>query len=474
MDPTTPGVLSECVNFIPYNNGMQGAPVGQTANDVPALAAECRGAAVVTKLDASRRIIAGTQTHLYQLISGAWTDISKAGSYVGGADSRWSFCQFGDSTIAANGVEAIQESTTGDFATIATAPIAQIVFAVGSFVMALATVDGTYGDQPDRWWCCGTYDPTTWTPSLTTLATTGRLVSTPGPILAGGRLGEYAVVYKQKAVYLGQYVGAPEVWSFQEVPGGEAGCVGKDAWCDVGSAHFFVGTDNLYAFDGTRPVPVGVGEVRDWFFSNSNPIYLYKTQCVFDRKTNAVWIFYPSLTSTVCDSALVHHLGTKQWGRVTITVEEALDYIAAGTTIDGLDSISATIDGLSGYSFDSQYWLSGGRSLSVFNASHQLQLLTGNTVTSGFTTGDIGDDEAVTLLRKVRIRFAPGCTPAATVQMFSKMESGAGLTNGPSGTLQDGKFDVLQSARFHRMAVNFTGPVRVLAAGVETKQQGNA
>lgn len=472
-DPTTPGALIECINFIPYNNGMMGAPTGQTPTDAPVLAAECRGATVVTKLDASRRIIAGTQTKLYELAGGTWSDVSKAGSYVGGTDSRWSFTQFGDTTIAANGVEAIQQSSSGAFATIATAPIADIVFAVGSFVMALGTEDATYGNQPDRWWCSATYDATSWTPSLTTLATTGRLVSAPGPILAGGRLGEYAIVYKQRSIYIGQFVGAPEVWSFTQVPGGEAGCVGKEAWCEANGVHVFVGADNIYAFDGTRPVPIGTGEVRDWFFANSNPNYLYKTKCVFDRRTNAVWIFYPSLTSTVCDQVLVHHLGTKQWGCATLTVEAVLDYTASGTTITGLDAISATIDGLSAYSFDSSYWLAGGRSLSIVNASHQLQLMTGNTTTSGCTTGDVGDDEAVTLLSKLRVRFAPGYVPAATVQMFSKMTEGDGLTNGVSGTLADGKFDVLQSARFHRMALSFTGPVRVLSVGAETKIQGN-
>lgn len=474
-DPTTPGVITDCINFVPYRNGMMGAPTGQTPTDVPALAAQCRGAAVVTKLDATRRIFAGTQTKLYELSAGSWSDVSKAGSYVGGTDSRWSITQFGDTTVAANGVEAIQSTSSGSFASIATAPIAEIVFSVGAFVMALNTIDGTYGTQQDRWWCCGSYDVSTWTPSTTTLATTGRLVSTPGPILAGGRLGEYAVVYKQRAVYLGQYVGAPEVWSFTQVPGGEAGCVGKEAWCDVGNAHVFVGTENIWAFDGTRPTPIGVGEVRDWFYSNSNASYLYKTKCVFDRKANAVWIFFPSLSSTTCDKALVHHLGTKQWGVANIAIEAALDYVSSDITIDGLDTLSATIDGLSAYSFDSQYWISNKRALSIVNTSHQLQLLTGNTSTSGFTTGDIGDDEGVTLISKVRMRFAPGYTPSsATLQMSGKMTEGDGLTVGPSATLNDGKFDVLQSARFHRASFTFTGPVQVLAVGVQSKPQGNA
>ena len=205
--PVTPGIITSCDNLIPYRNGMKAAPTGQTPADVPALGAACLGAAVVTKLDDSRRIFGGVTDKIYELVAGVWTD--RAGSaYSATADNRWTFAQFGDATLAANLGDYIQRSTTGAFATIATAPKARIVFNVGSFVMALNTIDATYGTSPDRWWCCASFDDTSWTPSLSTLATTGRLVSNPGKITAGGRLGEYAVAYKDHAIYLGQFVGA--------------------------------------------------------------------------------------------------------------------------------------------------------------------------------------------------------------------------------------------------------------------------
>ena len=37
-DPTTPGVLVDCHNLIPTENGMQDAPTPVTPADVPALA----------------------------------------------------------------------------------------------------------------------------------------------------------------------------------------------------------------------------------------------------------------------------------------------------------------------------------------------------------------------------------------------------------------------------------------------------
>lgn len=476
-DPTVPGVIVECSNFIPYENGMKAAPTGATPSGVPALAAGCRGAAVITKLDDTRRIFAGTTTKLYELSGGAWSDVSRSagGAYTGGTDTRWSIAQYGDATLAANLTDTIQRSNgSGLFADISGAPKAKIIFSVGAFVMALNTVDGTYGTSQDRWWCSASFDDTDWTPDVSTLSATGRLVSTPGQITAGARLGEYAVCYKEKAVYVGQFVGSPSVWDWVQVPGGEAGCVGQDALCDVNGSHFFVGQDNIWLFDGSRPTPLATGQIRQWFYTNSNPSYRYKTQCVFDKQNNVVWTFYCSNSSTTPDQALVYHLASKQWGKVTISIEAVLNYISAGVTIDGLTTFSATIDGLSSYSFDSQFWLTGGRALSIFNTSHQLQLLTGVAGTSAFTTGDAGDDDMVSLLSKIRLRFAPGYKPTtASVETFTKMTEGDAVASRAMGSMDDGKFDVLQSGRFHRAAFTFTGDCRVMGIGAVLTAEGN-
>lgn len=459
VEAPTPGMLVDCSQFIPYLTGMEAAPALQTPTGVPALADDCQGAAVVTLLDGTRRVIAGTQSALYELASSTWSDVTGT-PYTGGTDSRWSFTQFGDTTVAANRADTIQFSNSGAFADISGAPKAEIVFSVGAFVMALNVNDGA--DKPDGWHCCAAFDVSDWIESVTTQSASGRLVSTPGQLTAGLRLGEYAVAYKSSSIYLGQYVGAPAVWDWILVPGGESGCVGKEALCDVDGAHFFVGTDNFWLFDGTRPVPVGDGQVRQWFFDNSDPGNIFKTKCVYDRQQNRVWVFYPSAGSSVCDSALVFHLKNKQWGKADTTVQAVLNYVAPGFTFDTWDDAGATFDTLPDISFDSQYWLSGGKALSVFNTSNQLQSFNGVAGTSSFTTGDAGDDDAVTLLKQIRLRFAAGYKPlTASVATFNKMSSGDDFTPGPVSTINDGKFDILRAARWHRAVFTMTGDVRV-------------
>lgn len=470
-EQTLPGLISDCTNLIPARVGMEGGPSAQTPADVPALAAECQGAAVVYKLDNTRRIIAGTADKLYELASGVWSDVTRTvgGDYSGGSDSRWSIAQFGDATIAANRADVIQRSTSGAFADITGAPNAEVVFSVGSFVMALNVNDGA--EKPDGWHCCAAFDDTDWTESVTTQSASGRLVSTPGPLTAGARLGEYAVAYKSRSIYLGQYVGPPSVWNWTPIAGGEAGCVGKEAICDIGGTHFFVGDDNFWLFDGTRPIPIGDDVVRQWFVDNSNPSFRYKTICNFDRENDRVWIFYPSSNSETLDSALVYHIRSKKWGRADRSIEAALTYVSAGATYDTWDDYGSTYESLPDVSYDSQYWLSGGRALSVFNTSHQLQSLTGASASSSFTTGDVGDDDAVVLLQQIRLRFAQAPTTAA-VETEHMMNSGNSFSTGESGTMSDGKFDILKAARWHRATFSFTGSVRVTHMNAKTKVVG--
>lgn len=466
-DSTVPGVLTDCTNLVPYENGMEGGPAAATPSDVPALAAECLGAAVVTNLSGVRRIVAGTAPKLYEVASGAWGDRSGA-TYNATADFRWSFAQFGNTTLAANKGDTIQRSTgTGvNFATIATAPKADIIFSVGTQVMALNVDDGA--DKPDGWHACAVNDETDWTTSLTTLAAKGRLVSSPGALTAGARLGEFALAYKANSLYMGRFVGAPDVWDWTQVAGGEVGCVGKEALCDIGGVHFFVGNDNLWFFDGTRPIPMADGTVRQWFNDNCAPAYRYRCKCVFDRAKNRVWLFFPSNSSTTCDLAIVYHVTTKKWGKKAMSVEAALNYISAGLTYDTWDTAGATYDTLPAISYDSAFWLSGSQALAAFNTSHQLQTINSTSTSSAFTTGDAGDDDQYTLLERIRLRYAPGFAPSsASVQTYFKANSGDSLTAGPTGTIVDGKFDVLKESRWHRAAFSFTGPVRV--TGIDAK-----
>jgi hypothetical protein len=335
--------------------------------------------------------------------------------------------------------------------------------------MALNVNDGA--TKPNGWHCCAAYDETDWTEATATQCASGQLVSTPGYLTAGGRLGQYAVAYKSRAIYLGQYVAGAVVWDWELFPSGNAGCVGKGAWCDIDGRHFIVGEDNFWIFDGASISPVADGVVREWFSTDCSSTYKYKVTCAYDKITNLVWIFYPSEGSATIDSALVYHVLSKKFGRVAIAAEAVLEYYTASTTINGLASIASTIDALPDINFDSAYWLAGGRSMAVFNTSHQMQSLTGVSASSSFTTGDIGDDYEISSINEIRLRYATAPS-SSMVQMYRKTHSGTVATPGNSGSQINGKFDIRQTARWHSAKFTFNGNVEIVGMNANPVKAG--
>lgn len=469
-DPTTPGVITDCTHLIPSEKGMTAAPSAVNPGH-DALVDDCRGAAVLINTQGIRRTVAGTQGKLYELSSNTWTDVS-TGTYTGSTENRWMFAQFGNVALAANDVVALQASTAGTFATIAGAPIARMIVGAENFALAFDTSDATYGDSPDRWWCSAFQDPYSWTASVTTQATTGRLIGSGGQITAAARFGSQVIAYKRWNMFVGQYVGAPIVWQWDRVPG-EVGCVGPEAVADIGGAHIFVGDDNIWLYDGTRPVPISQNFVRQWFYDNSSATYRYRTIVTYDRQTSRVWFFYPSTSNSdgTPDAALVYHIHNKRWGRSNRTVEAAINYITPGVTWDTLSTLSATWDSLPDVPWDSQSWQAQGQALGVFTGSNVLVTLSGTGEDCGMTTGDYGDDFDDSMITMLRLRFLT--SPAtATCQGFYKNGEGDSLTTGATSTYSGNKFDIRQTAKFHRFAFNFTGNMEATGISMRATPAG--
>ena len=158
LDPTTPGVITECSNLVPTLKGMAGAATPLDAG-VDALPSDCRGAAVLSLLNNSRRVFAGTQAQLLELTGTSFTDRSRAGGYTGSSENRWRFAQFGNVSLACNQTEPIQYALTTAFADIAGAPHARIIETASGFILAFGLNDEYVGgDRPDAWACSGLYD----------------------------------------------------------------------------------------------------------------------------------------------------------------------------------------------------------------------------------------------------------------------------------------------------------------------------
>lgn len=471
LDPMTPGILTDCTMVVPYESGLKGAPAAVSPG-VTALAAACIGSAVVTELSNSRRLLAGTAAHLYEWDGTTWNVRSRVGSYTSGSDDRWAFIPYGNSTLAATPSAKIQRSTSSGaaFSDVASAPQAKVIESLLGFVIAFNTIDASFGTSPDRWWCSALNDETSWTPSIATQATTGRLIGGAGPLTAAKRFSDDIVAYKARSVFVGRYAGSPVVWDFRQVSN-DVGCIGQEAIADTMIGHIFVGEDNVYLFDGTTPRPLpNALALRNWLFANMNPSFRYKTIVSWDKASYTVSIHYCSKSSTVVDSCVVYHVLTTQWGRANRSIEAAVLYSAASLTYAGGAGI-ATFDSGPMIPYDSPFWASGAQVPSIFDTTHTLQNLSGTTAASSFTTGDIGDEAGYTFCDNFRVRYIQ--QPATSIATgYSRDQEGGTLVAGQTAAQADGRHNMRQRGRFHRFIVNQTGNWKATAVRADVKPAG--
>ncbi len=467
-DDHTEGVITNCEMLLPSLKGMKGAPA-LVATPYAALASACRGAAYLALLTGSTRLFAGTQTKLYEGSGGTWTDVS-AGTYTGSSESKWSFSQFGNVSIAVNGIDATQKSvSSGAFSALAGAPKAKFIETVAGFVMLAAYNDGT--DTPDGWHCSGYEDYTAWTPSAATQCANGRLLDTPGAIRALKKLGDVAVIYKENSMYLGQYQGPPIIWSWSLISG-EVGAVSNESVVNIGTAHFFIGINDIWVFDGTRPAPIGEG-IREWFFGDLNSTYRYNIIGQHDKANALIYWYYPSKNSTTgaLDSCIVFNYKSQKWGRANRSIEAVLDYSSGGFTYATLLAAYPTYADLPNVPYGSPFWTASNPVPAVFDTTHTVKTLDGVSASSSLTSSWFGQDLAYSMLYRVTPRFivAPA---SAQITNYYRNTSGSSKVNGVTTNMSHGRFSVYRRAKFHQIKMSFVGDHEITEFIAEARPQG--
>jgi hypothetical protein len=476
VDATTPGAMLECVNMVPTLRGMRAAS-SSVATTYPASAEAVTGAALLQKLDASVRFFIGGATMLQEGVSGAWSNVSRSGGYAAG-ENRWRFCQFGNDSIAANKSCQLQRSTGAAFSNL-TAPKADVCDTAAGFVI-LGNCDDTgtglstgFGDQPNRWWCSAINDVATWTPSIATQCASGLLVDAPGPIRAMRRLGANMVAYKDKSIFVGSYVGAQSgVWQWSLIPG-DIGCSSQEAVVNIGTAHLFVGETDIYAFDGTRPSPIGA-PLRQWFFARLNRQYQYKIAAMHDRVNGLVYWFYPSTASPTgaLDEAIVYNYRAQRWGAVTRAIEMPIELVQGGVTYDNLGALFSTYDSLPAISYDSPFWIANTPVPALVGNDHRPYTASGPASSWAFASNVYGDEQVVSLVSRVNVRWITKPASASLVHRHSMDEADVMTAGAPVAMGSAGRFDLLRSARWHQDYVSGSGDAEIVGLDVAVKGAG--
>ena len=130
--------------------------------------------------------------------------------------------------------------------------------------------------------------------------------------------------------------------------------------------------------------------------------------------------------------------------------------ISGGYSLDGLDSISASLDDLPA-SLDSPLWQGGQILLGAYNTSHKLGYFTGTAMDAIVETGEAQLFKGQRAHVSAITPFVDGGS-SITVQVGSRNLQTETVSWGTATSLNAiGKAPVRSNARFHRARVNISG-----------------
>jgi len=386
-DHSNPGVTI-ANNVIPASYGYR--PVNSFVTYSNPATGTIKGIFAAKDNSGNIKLFAGDNSKLYNFVASTsnLVDISKAGGYSVNANAQWRFSQFGNYVIASGSVatpiQKWQLGTDTAFSDLSgDAPNADFSAVVRDFVWT-ANVDEGSGRIPYRCVWSGFNDITSWTPGIDQsdfqdLPDSGAITGLVG--------GEYATILCERAIFRATFTGPPLIWQFDKVES-QRGCSLPGSVCNYGSTVFYLSDNGFHAFDGQKSIPIGNEKIDKFFFNDFNAAYRNRVTASVDPLNQiAVWS-YPSNSSVTGepDKLLIYNYTLNRWSIAEVTVDFIAPFFSAGYTVDGLDNLSATLDGLSSV-LDSQLFR-GGEFFFGGALGNRLGTFTGDVLRGTIETGE--------------------------------------------------------------------------------------
>lgn len=447
---------TEALNVIPALGGYK--PFPSLSGTTNALPTACRGAISIRSSAGVTYNFAGTATKLYQLATDglSWTDVTRAvgGNYAGTVDSWWHFAPFGDYLVATNGVDApqvFQMGTSTKFAALGGSP------PVSTFSCAIRDfhVLGRIATAYNRVKWSAYNNVADWTISATTLSDQQDLPD--GGQLMGMVGGEYGVIFQERAVTRMSFEGPPTAFRFDKISN-TLGCRIERSIAAFENLIFFAADNGFHMITaGSQITPIGVEKVDRWFEDNFDPAYAMNCSAAIDPISKLYLLAFPSRSSPdgSCDSILMYNWTIDKWTHASVNTE--LIYPAANVstwTIDGLDALSSTIDGLV-YPFDSRFYAGSGRLLLAgFTTAHKQGVFDSTALAASIETADVQLAEGrKALMRGIRpIVQGDDVTPSVTIKYRDRAQDTVQVGT-PVAANAYGYCPTRVTARYHRALV---------------------
>jgi hypothetical protein len=462
--PSISGALVDAKNVVSQAIGYGPFP---TAATFSAAASENLTTLVAgkTPVNATKLFAAGS-TKIFDVSGvGALTNVSKSGGYTPNASNdRFRFTQFGNVIIGTNNSDPIQAYTLGTSTAFAdlsgSAPKCKFLTVVRDFVVtAFTTESSTVYPARVRW--SGINDETTWGSSQVTQADFQDIPD--GGQIVGIRGGEFGLVLMEKGISRMSYIGTPFIFQFDNISRGK-GCIAAGSIAQVQGVTFFLSDDGFYMCDGQNVTAIGSEKVDRWFFSNADESGFDSMSAAIDpvRKL-VIWNFKTTFAQR---QLIIYNFNTKKWTYGNAGTDFISDASTSATTLEGLDSISNSIDALT-VSLDSILYMGGKYFLGGTSGAYVVTY-NGANATANIVTGDLnaGGRSVVTLARPL-VDGGSATVSVASRTLLSEQPSFGTAVAADS----ENRVSLRSNGNYHQFQVIPTGQWKT-AVGLDVELQG--
>jgi hypothetical protein len=130
--------------------------------------------------------------------------------------------------------------------------------------------------------------------------------------------------------------------------------------CNAGNLVFFLSSDGFYAFDGQRVSPIGSERVNEFFIEDFDSNYADRMSASVDPLNEVAMWSYTSTSSPSGqpDKIIIYNYTLNKWSLAEVEADLLSPMFSSGYTVDALDNLSATVDGLS-IQLDSRFYKGG-------------------------------------------------------------------------------------------------------------------
>jgi concanavalin A-like lectin/glucanase superfamily protein len=375
-------------------------------------ASACRGYFYARKTDGSIAVFAATANRLFTLRATDldWSDISGSDYAPLPTSYHWQFAQFGNLVIAVQPNVAPQVfdlSSSSAFAALGGAPPqAAYVSIVNRFVVLSGLTSNPFRIQ----WS-GLGAATTWTPGVNS----SDLQDFPdGGVVRGAAGGEYGVIFQDSVIRRMIYQpGDPRVFIIEKVTE-DKGLLAPYSVVKAGTQILFLAQQGFHAMAATGvPAPIGKEKFDRYFFANYDAAAPQLVIGASDPEAPRCYFAFKSQggPSGAFDRIICYDYALDRASLCSAVAGEYLASLSApGLTLEGLDTISTSIDALT-FSLD-DVALSALPKMSIINAAnHALSFFSGTALEATVDTAE----QELEAGRRVRVRGFRPLTDAATV-----------------------------------------------------------